>query len=180
MSHHSIVVQWSDEDQGFIANVPELPGLSAFGDTPEIAIKELESAKKLFIESMVTDGESVPEPEVLKPFSGQLRLRLPKSLHASLVQIAQTEGISLNTYIINLLSERNAYKRVCKDIQLLRSEVSTFQNWAITTISQTKVFFRSTSTEEIGETSPHIAAKFLNQKTNIYNGEQTTWKLLSK
>lgn len=146
MSHHTIVLQWSDEDQTFIASVPELPGLSAFGDTPESAIKELSIAKKLFIESMVIDGESIPEPEVLKPFSGQLRLRLPKSLHASLTQIAQMECVSLNTYIISLLSERNAYQKVNKKIELLKSEVSTFQNWAMNTLSRTRVFAKTSFT----------------------------------
>lgn len=171
MSHHSIVVQWSDEDQVFIANVPELSGLSAFGDTPEVAIKELETAKKLYIESMIADGESVPEPVVLKPLSGQLRLRLPKSLHASLAQVAQTEGVSLNTHIINLLSERNAYKKVCSDIELLRSEMSTFQNLAINTISRTRVVVHNT-TWDVGEALlPFTVANSYMQNTNIYGKE---------
>lgn len=37
------------------------------------------------------------------PFSGQLRLRMPKSLHAELTRAAENEGVSLNTYLISLL-----------------------------------------------------------------------------
>lgn len=179
MSHHSMVVQWSDEDQAFIANIPELPGLSAFGDTQEIAIKELEIAKNLYIDSIIADGESIPEPEVLKPFSGQLRLRLPKSLHASLAQAAQSDGISLNTHIINLLAERNAYKKVCQNIELLRSEISTFQNWAINTISQTKVFVKSTSLWDmdidIMQSIPPTMALSDNRTVKTLKKESISW-----
>lgn len=37
------------------------------------------------------------------PFSGQLRLRMPKGLHAELSQAAENDGVSLNTYPISLL-----------------------------------------------------------------------------
>ena len=41
---------WSDEDEGYIAIIPDLPGLSAWGATKKDALKELEIAKKLYIE----------------------------------------------------------------------------------------------------------------------------------
>jgi len=66
MSKHSVLVQWSEDDQAFIAVVPELKGLSAFGDTPEDAVRELSKAKKLFLEVFEKDGEEIPEPNVLK------------------------------------------------------------------------------------------------------------------
>ena len=97
MSKHSVLVQWSDEDEGFIATVPELPGLSAFGSSPEKAVEELSLAKEAYLEVLLEDEEEVPEPDVLKPFSGQTRLRLPKSLHAFLSNEAKKEGVSLNT-----------------------------------------------------------------------------------
>lgn len=121
MSKHSIVIQWSDEDKVFIAMIPELPGLSAFGKTPEKAVKELAKARELFIESMKDDGEAIPEPEYLKPFSGQLRIRIPKSLHSSLSIEAKREGVSLNTYMIQLLSERHALNEVKEEIKNLKN-----------------------------------------------------------
>ena len=119
MSKHSALIQWSEEDKAYVAIVPELPGLSAFGSTPEEAAKELATARDAFLEVLVEDGEEIPEPEVLKPFSGQTRLRLPKSLHAALSNQARKEGVSLNTYIVQLLSERNALAQVKKDIERL-------------------------------------------------------------
>ncbi len=123
MSRHSTIIQWSENDQAFIATVPELPGLSAFGDTPEKAVKELSAAKKLYLEVLNRDGDVMPEPDILKPFSGQMRLRLPKSLHASLSQEAKKEGVSLNTYIIKLLAEKNALASVRKEIEKVEHEL---------------------------------------------------------
>ena len=122
MSKHSVIIKWSDPDDGFIATVPELEGLSAFGNTPEEAAKELSEAKELYLEVLEEDGEEIPEPDLLKPYSGQLRLRLPRELHASLSERAKQESISLNTYIVHLLSERNAYKQVRADITSLRTD----------------------------------------------------------
>ena len=108
-SKHSILVQWSEKDKGFIATVPELPGLSAFGSTQNEAVQELAKAREAYLEVMHEDNEPIPIPETLKPFSGQTRVRMPKRLHASLSAQAKKEGVSLNTYVVHLLSERNAY-----------------------------------------------------------------------
>ncbi len=123
MSKHSVLIQWSEEDNAFIAIAPELKGLSAFGKTPGKAVKELSEAQKLYLEVLKEDGEEVPEPDILKPFSGQTRLRLPKSLHASLSNEAKKEGISFNTYVVQLLSERNSLRLVKKEIESLKSAI---------------------------------------------------------
>ena len=147
MSKHSALIQWSEEDNAYVAVVPELPGLSAFGSSPEEAAKELAIAKEAYFEVLVEDGEEIPEPEVLKPFSGQTRLRLPKSLHASLANQARKEGSSLNTYVVQLLSERNALAQVNKNIDRLADSVSrmALSLWSapsdLTAQSETKHFF---------------------------------------
>lgn len=112
MYHFSVLIQWSNEDEAYIATVPELPELSAAGDTPEKAVEELVIAQEAYLEVLKEDEEEIPEPDVLRPFSGQTRIRLPKSLHASLAHAAKKEGVSLNTYIVQLLSERHAYRKV--------------------------------------------------------------------
>lgn len=123
MSKHSVLIQWSEEDNAFIATVPELEGISAFGSTPEKAAKELSVAKKLYLDVLEEDGEEVPEPDILKPFSGQIRLRLPKSLHAALSNAAKREGISFNTYVVQLLSERNSLRLIKREIESLTKKV---------------------------------------------------------
>jgi antitoxin HicB len=110
------MIQWSEEDGAYIAFVPELPGLSAFGSSAEEAARELSLAKEAYLEVLTEDEEDIPEPETLKPFSGQTRVRLPKSLHASLANQAKQQGVSLNTHIVCLLSERNTLSVVKNDL----------------------------------------------------------------
>jgi len=123
MSKHSMLIQWSEGDKAYIATVSELPGLSAFGSSPEETVKELSIAKKAYLDVLEEDGEEIPEPDLLKPFSGQTRLRLPKTLHESLTNGAKKEGVSLNTYIVQLLSERNPLVEISHRIATLEDNV---------------------------------------------------------
>ena len=112
----SIVVEWSDNEQEFVATCPEFSGLSAFGETKAEAFAEAELVLESFIEIHEEDGEPLPEPRKVECVSGQTRLRIPKSLHARLKRDAEKEGTSLNQYLVHLLSERQAYKEVLDEI----------------------------------------------------------------
>jgi predicted RNase H-like HicB family nuclease len=74
---YAIVVAFSDEDQGYIATVPELPGCSAFGDTEEDAIREVKIAASLWLSAAKKAGRKAPQPIVEKQFKGRFPLRLP-------------------------------------------------------------------------------------------------------
>ena len=62
MKDYHINVFWSDEDDGYIADIPDLAGCSAFGDTPEEALGEVEQAKAAWLEAARETGRPVPEP----------------------------------------------------------------------------------------------------------------------
>jgi predicted RNase H-like HicB family nuclease len=117
MFKYSVSLKWSDKDEGYIAFVPELPGLSAFGNTPKEAIAELEIAGEAYLESLREAGENIPAPEKYMPYSGQIRLRMPKTLHAKLAQSALEENVSLNTYLISLLAAGRGEKETIKLIR---------------------------------------------------------------
>jgi len=55
---------WSDEDEGYVAVVPDLPGCSAVGDTPEEAAREIGDAIEAWIEACRAAGDPVPEPRI--------------------------------------------------------------------------------------------------------------------
>jgi len=59
---YTIEIFYSEEDEGYIAVVPELPGCSAFGETPEEALKEVKIAIKLWIEAAKKEGREIPKP----------------------------------------------------------------------------------------------------------------------
>ena len=57
-----VEIFWSDEDEGYIATVPDLPGCSAFGATPEEAAHEVQDAVTAWIEACRAAGDPVPAP----------------------------------------------------------------------------------------------------------------------
>lgn len=87
-----------DEGGGWLAEIPLLPGCMSDGETVEEAVTNLNDAKKCWIETMLELGRPIPEPT--DSFSGQLRVRMPKSLHKALADKAKEEDISLNQLII--------------------------------------------------------------------------------
>jgi antitoxin HicB len=105
MHKYSINVVWSEEDGGYVALVPEFPGLSGFGETVEQAIVEVHTALNGAIETYQAEGWSLPEPRHQTEYSGKFMVRLPKSLHGRLVQQANEEGVSLNLLVATVLSE---------------------------------------------------------------------------
>lgn len=63
MKDHHVNIFYSEEDEGYIADIPDLECCSAFGDTAEEALHEVLKAKKAWIESAVSLGKPVPEPQ---------------------------------------------------------------------------------------------------------------------
>lgn len=61
MDYH-INIFYSEEDGGYIADIPDLKGCSAFGDTPEKALRELEKVKKAWIVAARSENISIPSP----------------------------------------------------------------------------------------------------------------------
>ncbi len=62
MSDYHINIFYSEEDGGYIADIPDLESCSAFGDTPEQALAELERAKQAWLETAREAGKPIPPP----------------------------------------------------------------------------------------------------------------------
>lgn len=63
MLKYEIILYWSNEDQVFVAEVPELPGCMAHGDTQEAALANTKEAIRLWIDTAREFGDPVPEPK---------------------------------------------------------------------------------------------------------------------
>ena len=63
MHKYEIVLHWSNEDRAFVAEVPELPGCMAHGDSREAALKRVNEAMQLWINTAREHGDPVPEPK---------------------------------------------------------------------------------------------------------------------
>jgi predicted RNase H-like HicB family nuclease len=59
---YEVIIYWSEQDQAFIAEVPELPGCAADGMTYQEAIGNVETTIQEWIETARELGRSVPEP----------------------------------------------------------------------------------------------------------------------
>ena len=59
---YPILIFWSDEDECFVADMPDLRYCSAFGDTPEEALAEILIAQEAWLESVQENGRPLPAP----------------------------------------------------------------------------------------------------------------------
>lgn len=66
MLKYRMTVRYSDEDQAFIAEAPELPGCMADGPTPEQAVTALQTVMALWIAVAREDGRPIPEPDLTR------------------------------------------------------------------------------------------------------------------
>ena len=96
------------EEGGFVASYPELRGCLTSGETAEAALKNAQDCKREWLTVALADGYEIPEPASDEEYSGQFKLRLPKSLHRALAENSEREGISMNQYCLYLLTKNNA------------------------------------------------------------------------
>jgi len=108
--NHSVQVK--PDGKGFVATIPDLPGCVSQGDTYEEVFVMILDAKKAWIESAISEGESIPEPSEDKKFSGKILVRIPVQLHENLAIEAKKQGISLNHYLSYLLAKEHEREKV--------------------------------------------------------------------
>ena len=93
---------------GYVASYPELRGCITVGDTLASVAANAEDAKREWIQAAMEEGIEIPEPLSEAEYSGQFKLRIPKSLHRALAQHSKEEGISMNQYCLYLLTKNDA------------------------------------------------------------------------
>lgn len=102
---YKIELERDADTNGYTASIPQLKGCLTCGDDIIQALSNLEDAKKEWLSTALKRRIAIPEPDdELKNYSGQLRLRIPRSLHRDISMKAREEGVSMNQYCVSLLS----------------------------------------------------------------------------
>lgn len=103
-----------EDDGTYFVKVKELPGCMSNGKTADEAMKNIKDAMEIWLESSLRRGLEIPLPEVMREYSGRFIVRVPASLHKKLVIEAKKEGVSLNQYVVYLLTEKASKKEDSK------------------------------------------------------------------
>jgi len=106
--NYKIEIVKDEIEGGYILSIPELKGCITCAENLEKGIEMLEDAKKQWFIAALESEYEIPEPNILENYSGQFKLRLPKSLHKELAERSKQEGISMNQYCLYLLSKNRS------------------------------------------------------------------------
>lgn len=94
-----------DDDGDYLAHFVELPEVSAFGKTPEKALKELASAWEGMKLIYAEEGKPVPVAPSKKEYSGQFNVRIDRRVHRALAVEAAQAGVTLNALVSQKLAK---------------------------------------------------------------------------
>ncbi|HEX4720245.1 MAG TPA: sigma-70 family RNA polymerase sigma factor [Thermoleophilaceae bacterium] len=103
-AYHIELVKSGAPGGGWDAQVEELPGCAAHGESAEAAAAAVESAIAKWIADAEAEGRDVPKPRSAASYSGRLLVRMPQSLHAELARAAERDEVSLNQFITGSLA----------------------------------------------------------------------------
>lgn len=114
--HYRMEIVEDEEEGGFVISFPDLPGCITCGETIEKAVANAMDAKKIWIETALEEGVTIYDPDSLENYSGQFKLRIPRSLHRTLAEHSKREGISMNQYCLYLLSKNDVTYEISRKI----------------------------------------------------------------
>jgi predicted RNase H-like HicB family nuclease len=97
-----MVIEWSTDDHCYVTTLPAWQNAQTHAPTLTKAAQRGRQVLDLLINSALKNGENIPPPQ--RRYSGNLRLRLPISLHGRLAREAEREGVSLNQWIVGKLA----------------------------------------------------------------------------
>lgn len=121
---YSIRIQLVEDDDGtyYVGTVDEVPGVAAFEASHQDAYAVLLSSLIALQEAAKNEGRDFPKPfpSSESNYSGRVTLRMPSWLHMQMDISAQREQVSLNQYIVSLLSSKSSIEEV---VSLLREDI---------------------------------------------------------
>ena len=89
----------------YVVEYVDFPGITGGGDTPEEAIKIATEGFNMFVDVLEEEGKSIQTFTHIN-YTGRVTLRVPKTMHMRITEMAEREGVSLNTYILDAISQK--------------------------------------------------------------------------
>ena len=114
--NYRIEIVKDELEGGYAAQYPELKGCVTCADDISTLLEMLEDAKREWVRAALEDGYPIPEPSNDEQYSGQFKLRIPKSLHRELAECSKREGVSMNQYCLYLLSKNSNHGVTTPDL----------------------------------------------------------------
>ena len=100
---YMVNIKWSEEDQVYIAEMPELPGCATHGKTYDEAVRHAQDAIESWIDGAKESGFAIPEPVARRKFSGRFMTRIDPMLHKALAMRAKESGKTLNRLVQEII-----------------------------------------------------------------------------
>ncbi len=94
-----------EEEGGYSASIQEFPGCFAEGDTAEEALRNLNDAAISWLAVQLASGGTVREPMTFDGASGKIALRIPRSLHRQVCELAEAEECSIDQILTVAIAE---------------------------------------------------------------------------
>ncbi|MSQ09478.1 MAG: type II toxin-antitoxin system HicB family antitoxin [Dehalococcoidia bacterium] len=145
----------ADPEGGYVAVFPDLPGCMTQGETLEELAQMAADARGGWMATEYERGNDIPLPTYTQEHSGRFNLRLPKSLHRSLAEAAEREGVSLNQYVLYLLTMNHSVQAINAWPSAADADKEGSASWAVRLPTSAKpTRRRSAGTRAAGVASP--------------------------
>lgn len=131
---YTLTVRWSADDELFVARVKEIEGCTGHGGSEAEAIAMLRDNMREWISFCLEAGDEIPLPADSDYLpSGKWLQRVPRSLHKRLVECAENEGVSLNTFVTACLAQAVG-RANAKDSAPVSATIATMRAGATTIV----------------------------------------------
>jgi antitoxin HicB len=114
-----------EEVGGFFAKIEELPGCMTQGETMDEVLRNIDDAKRLWLQTALEDKMEIPLPECLRDYSGRFVVRMPASLHRRIAALADKEGVSINQMVLSLLTENTAAAEITAAVRAVLDTIKS-------------------------------------------------------
>ena len=145
---------YADPDGGYVAAFPDLPGCITQVERVEDVSAMVEDARIGWIETEYEQGHAIPLPSYPEEFSGKFNIRIPRSLHRALAEGAERQGISLNQYVVALLSRGDTQARVESQMNAISERLDSLTDMLPSRVVSNQF--------DLGQPHPHPTFHFRN------------------